>query len=287
MSSVHAISITSPKYVQTTIINGICPDLALKSSDSILFYVHTNLLNSVSSNKFQGHAYANNGTIVNLIEDSQVLTVILDIMYRRPSAAVDFAPPFSFDILAAAISHLSAYGVDIQALVSLNSDVNALAQPILQALQAHAPTNALPLYVLAAQHNMEALAVAASTYLVGFQLVELTDEQAEAMGPHYLRRLMLMQTQREEALKRILLQPPYPHSSTPECDVLDQKALTRVWALTAASFAWDIRADLPSTALEGLLGQLAGHISCGLCKQSIREQVTRIVAEWEAVKGTI
>ncbi|KAJ3760390.1 hypothetical protein EV360DRAFT_39914, partial [Lentinula raphanica] len=267
--------------------NGLPPDLVLKSCDSMLFHVHTPLLNSISTNDFQGYANVRNGAIVNLTEDAQMLTIILDIIYCKPSAAVEFAPPFSFDVLAAAVNRLSLYGVNIQCqqkTTKPDEQTHAFMQPISRALQAHASAHALALYVLAARYSMEDLAVAASTYLTGFQLTDLTDEQAEAMGPHYLRRLMLMQTQREEALKRILLQPPYPHPSTPDCGVLDHKALTRVWTLAAASFAWDIRADLPSTALERLLGQLAGHVSCELCKRSIREQVARIVSEWEGVK---
>ncbi|KAJ4466993.1 hypothetical protein J3R30DRAFT_3579761 [Lentinula aciculospora] len=290
MSPINVQSNTSPKYVQTTTMNGMCPDLVLKSSNSICFHVHTHVLNSASSNNFKGLAVASNGSIINLTEDSQVLIVILDIIYRSTSAAVDFSPPFSFDILAAAISCLPVYGIDIQAQLDsdrFDTDADVHPLPIFQALHAHATTHALELYILAAQHNMEALAVVASAHLVGFQLVELTDEQAELMGPRFLRRLMLMQTQREEALKRILLQTPYPHPTTPECDALDQKTLTRAWTLTAAYFAWDIQADLPSVALERLLGPLAGHVSCEQCKRSIREQVARIVFEWEAVKGTI
>lgn len=280
-----ATSISS-KYVPTTNISGILPDLVIKSSDSILFHVHTKVLNSISSNHFGGYGTPSHSAVTAL-EDSKILTIVLDIIYRNPNAAIDFAPPFPFDQLASAISRLPVYGVDPQVQLDSNTSNAATAHPIYRALLAHATTHALELYILAAQHKMESLAVAASTYLVGFHIADLNDEQAEAMGPRYLRRLILMQSRRESMLKRILLQPPYPHPSTPDCDVLDQKMLTKAWTLCAAYFVWDIRADLPSAALENLLGPLAGHVSCELCKRLIREQVTKIVGEWEAVKGTI
>ncbi|KAJ3808572.1 hypothetical protein F5876DRAFT_78608 [Lentinula aff. lateritia] len=290
MSHLQVVSNTSSKYVQTTNLNGIRPDLALKSSDSVLFYVHTNLLNSSSTNKFQGHTIPTNASVVNVPENSQILTIILDIIYRNASAAQDFAPPFPFDILVVAISRLSVYGVDVQAQLNLdrfNGDSTVPTQPVLQALYSHAMTHPLQLYILAAHYNLESLAIAASSHLLGLHITELTDEQAEAMGPVYLRRLILMQTQREEALKKILLRPPYPHPSTPDCDVLNQKILTRAWPVIATNFAWDIRADMPSTALERILSSLAGYVSCQQCKSSIEEQVARIIIEWESVKVTI
>ncbi|KAJ3899671.1 hypothetical protein F5879DRAFT_976136 [Lentinula edodes] len=290
MSSLQVVSNSSPKYAQTNSLNGIPPNLVLKSSDSELFYVHTHRLNSASTNKFQGRTAATNDSVVDVPENSQILTIILDIIYRNASAAEDFAPPFPFDILAAAISRLPVYGVDVQAQLNLdrfNVDPTVPAQPIFQALYSHAMTHPLQLYILAAHYNLESLAIAASSHLLGLHITELTDEQAEVMGPVYLRRLILMQTQREEALKKILLQPPYPHPSTPECDVLNQKTLTRAWPVIAANFAWDIRADLPSTALERILSSLAGYVSCEQCKSSIEEQVARIIIEWESVKVTI
>ncbi|KAJ3872869.1 hypothetical protein F5051DRAFT_420527 [Lentinula edodes] len=290
MSPLQVASNSSPKYAQTNNLNGIPPNLVLKSSDSELFYVHTHRLNSASTNKFQGHTAATNDSVVDVPENSQILTIILDIIYRNTSAAEDFASPFPFDVLAAAISRLPVYGVDIQAQLNLdrsNVDPTVPAQPVFQALHSHAMSHPLQLYILAAQYNLESLAIAASPYLLGLHITELTDEQAEAMGPVYLRRLILMQIQREEALKKILLQPPYPHPATPECDILNQKTLTRAWSVIAANFAWDIRADLPSAALERLLSSLSGYVSCGQCKSSIEEQAARIITEWESVKVTI
>ncbi|KIK54984.1 hypothetical protein GYMLUDRAFT_48186 [Collybiopsis luxurians FD-317 M1] len=290
---------TLPRYTRVGSINGMPPpDLVLKSSDSVLFHVHTEQLNSASRNNFGALAVPNGAmNPVAVSEDHKILTIILDIIYRKPSAALDYSPPFPFDTLAAAISRLPVYGIDLHAQLDLNNsngavadtdtDKSSPAHPMFQALHAHATTHALQLYILAAQNNMEALAVAASTYLVGLQMEDLTDEDAEAMGSRYLHRLILLQLRREEALKKILLQPPYPHRETPDCDVLDQKALLRAWVLFAAYFAWQIRPDLPSAALENLLAPLAGHVSCELCKRSIREQVTKIVHEWEAVKATI
>ncbi|KAF9067072.1 hypothetical protein BDP27DRAFT_1296642 [Rhodocollybia butyracea] len=267
----------SQRYV--SILGGTRADLILKSRDSVLFHVHTKVLSASSTNNFRGLAVAKSFSIE---EHSENLRIILDIVYRNPSAAVDYAPPFAFNRLAEAIGRLSVYGVSLQTQLQ-----QAPKHPILQALCPHAATHALQLYILAAKNNVEALAVVASTYLVGLQIADITDEHAEAMGPSYLRRLLMLRIQREESLKKILLQPPYPHPLTPDCDVLDQKALTRSWTLSAAYFAWDIRADLPPTALETLLGPLAGHVTCDQCKRSIAAQVAKIMAEWEAVKGSI
>jgi hypothetical protein len=155
------------------------------------------VINSVSKNYFGG--YVSSGSpFTSVDDDSEILTIILDIIYRNPNVAVNFAPPFAFDKLATAIGRLSVFGVDFRTQSISLPTVNTNApRPIFSALLAHASTNPLELYILAAQHNLESLAVAASTYLVGFHIADLDDEQTEAMCPRYLRRLILMQTRRE------------------------------------------------------------------------------------------
>lgn len=115
------------------------------------------------------------------------------------------------------------------------------ARPLFGLLLAQAPVFPLESYALAARYELEDLAVSSSSHLLSMSLSSLSDEMACRIGPLYLKRLFFLHFGRCEALKRVLLSPPHPHPVTPDCDLSEQKRLTRAWALAGAYLAWEAR----------------------------------------------
>ncbi|KAI3612409.1 hypothetical protein WG66_009881 [Moniliophthora roreri] len=258
------------------------PDIALLSSDSVFFYVHSELLLAASDNRFQSllpdisskDAWQN--LVINVDEKSPVLNIILHVVYGMSCA--HYSP--SFDILASAVNQLSFYGIVPRRQITPTS-------PLFTLLLSHAPLCPLDLYTLASKHDLNELAVSTSPHLLSLPLSTISDEIAEGMGPKYLRRLFFLHIGRSDALKRLLLPPPNPHAPTPWCDFTDQKTLTRAWALASAYLAWDARPDLSTSFLESALRPLAEHLSCDLCKRSLNDRIKNVLVQWSVVKRTI
>jgi hypothetical protein len=208
------------------------------SDDNVWFYVDTARLQQSSENNFNqslvpitGHADEPFGRIISVPEQSIVLNIVLHTIYGISCAK--YNPPF--DAIAAAISALQTYGVPLYARISPGTPLFSLLMPF-------APLIPLELYILAATYDLYDLAAFASQYLHSLSLSSLTDEMAVQMGAIYLKRLFFLHYGRIDALRRILLTPPRPHTPTPHCDSMDQKRLTRAWALASASLVWDARA---------------------------------------------
>lgn len=255
-------------------------DIILLSSDSVFFYVHSARLLAASENGFNSHlpfASKNNNSdsdaIIAIPERSAVINIVLHAMYGM--SCTHYSP--SFEELEEAIAALQIYGITVSTFASPGS-------PLSNALLAHAPTRPLDLYALAAYYGLHELAVSTSPHLLSFSLPSLTDEMASRIGPIYLKKLFFLHLGRTDALKRLLLPPPHPHAPTSSCDFVEQKKLTRAWALASAYLTWDARPDMSASTIESSLHPLADHLSCEVCKQSLRERIRDLVVQWSVVK---
>lgn len=286
-------------------VHSLPPDLILLSSDQVFFYVHSHILLNASMNNFcsllplsprniartpshigtpgsnsapspaplDDSLNPQNQPVLNMPQHSTVLNIILHAIYDLSCA--HYSPPV--DTLITAVEEMPGLGLPLKTLISPNT---ALYNLILS----YAPLYPLQLYALAAHHDLSDLAVPISSHLLSFSLPQLEDSMAERIGPIYLKRLFFLHFGRMEALKRILLNPPHPHAPTSYCDFTDQKKLTRAWALASAYLAWDARPDISTSAMESALNPLIEHLSCELCKQSMRERVKNLVVQWSVVR---
>ncbi len=80
--------------------------------------------------------------------------------------------------------------------------------------------------MLAAHHDINALAVLVSGHLLSYNMRRVTEDMAERMGGRYVKRLVFLHLQRMAALKDILCVRPQAHG----CGLDSQRA----WALAAA-----------------------------------------------------
>jgi hypothetical protein len=201
----------------------------------VLFYVHSIVLLSASINFFNSLLPAESMTqdaeaIVPVSDPSEVLNIILHTIYKLSCS--HYGP--AFDTISAGVSGLETYGVHLHEYIRPTT-------PLFSLLSSNAGAAPLNVYVLAAQHDLHELAVYTSSYLLSFTLANLSDDVARTIGPIYLKRLFFLHLGRADALKRLLLPPPYPHAPTGTCDFVAQKRLTRAWALASTSLAWDAR----------------------------------------------
>jgi len=212
-------------------------DLVLRSSDSVLFYVHSHVLLDASENGFNSMlpvppAKSDNrlGPVLTIKEPSVMCNILLHAIYDMSCA--HYSP--SLEALIAAVHALKYYGIPPKSRIMPTS-------PLFTLLLSHAPLHPLELYTLASSYDLYDLAVLTSSHLLSFPLSSITDRMAERMGAVYLKRLFFLHFGRADALKRILLPPPALHSPTPWCDFTEQKKLTRAWALASAYLAWEAR----------------------------------------------
>jgi hypothetical protein len=225
-------------------------------------------------------------------EHSSVLNIVLHAIYNI--SCRHYSP--SFDTLVDAVGALKTYGVNPKNFITTST-------PLYDVLLTHAISRPLDLFALASLHNLDDLAVATSSHLVSFSLCTINDSMAERIGPIYLKRLFFMHLGRAEALRNILLPPPYPHTPTAACDHNQQKHLTRAWTLSSAYLAWDGRAgasefvqwlhrtieqtfssDLSVRAIRSALMPLGDHLSCELCRAGLNERIESLVKCWSMIK---
>ncbi|CAK5275572.1 unnamed protein product [Mycena citricolor] len=273
------------------------PDVILLTTDSVHFYLHSDVLQAFSSNQFRSllgtPTDASKPPAVDVPETAPVLNVILHAIYGL--SCVHYAP--SFDILADAMNKMPLYGLEPRSMVrpptpplpgTAHEYVKVLpSTSLFSQLLSHAPLVPLELYALAAHFDIFDLAVPTSSHLLGYALSRLTDEDAERMGAVYLKRLFFLHYGRVEALKRVLSSPPHPHVPTSSCDFANQKNLNRAWALATAYLSWELRPDLSTSALESALLPLKDQLPCELCKTSLNDRIKILIVQWSFVKRTI
>ncbi|KAF8506046.1 hypothetical protein F5888DRAFT_497787 [Russula emetica] len=258
-------------------------DLIIISSDSVFFYVHAQKLLAASTNEFNSLLPMKEldrpegaGSILPLHLDSVVLNILLHTIYNM--SAVHYAP--SPEAVIAAVESLEKYGLSVRTYL-------APASPLSTLFLGTAPQAPIGFYAFAGAYDLNHLAIPISSFLLSYSLASLTDELAVKMGPLYLKRLFFLHLGRVEALKRLLLPPPQPHVPTANCDVTEQKKLTRAWALASAYLAWDVRPDLSTQAIEIALRPLGDYLGCDQCNQLLRERINNLVALWSIVKRTV
>ncbi|KAJ3806100.1 hypothetical protein F5876DRAFT_91204 [Lentinula aff. lateritia] len=248
------------------------PDIALVSVDAVIFYVHSHVVLGASNNAFRSlipSTPTEAHPVIHVPESSTTLNIILHAVYHMP-----FSQHYSFEDLSTAVNQLHVYGVPPKLYVSQDTHLFKL-------LLSYAPTLPLKVYTLAAKHNLLDLAVATSSHLLSFDLSNLTEETAEAIGSEYLRRLFFLHMGRLDALKRLLSSPPNSHPPTADCNAKD---LTRAWALASAYLAWDLRPDLSTNLLASTLIPLERDISCNLCKEHLHLHIKELSVQWSHVK---
>ncbi|KAI0730988.1 hypothetical protein C8Q76DRAFT_669740 [Earliella scabrosa] len=261
------------------------PDVILLSSDGVLFYVHRTQILTKSINGFHSRLPRDNlpdvlrsrkPPIVPCSNPAVVLNVVAHVIYDM--SCEHYCP--TLDTLASAVDAMAMYGISPQLYITPSTPLYAL-------ILNQAPMNPLLAYTLAAKHDIYALAVPVSTYLLSYPLKKLPEDATQKIGPLYLKRLYFLHLGRLQTFRTLLVDPPHLHPETDKCDFSDQKRLARAWALATAYLAWEARPDTTASAIEGALCPLADYLTCELCKKSLVDRVKQVIVQWSMVKRTI
>ncbi|TCD64952.1 hypothetical protein EIP91_003410 [Steccherinum ochraceum] len=246
LSTQHQYTVSSAFHAEL-LIGANKPDVVLVSSDHVLFYAHKSHLLASSNNTFNGRLSADStgmvmgsplGSlwVVGVSTGSVLFNIVLHAIYGMSCS--QFNPPL--EALLHAVKSLKTYGVSLAH--ALGHDT-----PLYNHIVAESPRRPIEVFLVAAENDLDALAVTSSEYLQSLKLSDITDEMADRMGPRYLRRLTVLHFDRMEYLKQLIMDLPQPHEDTMECGFIEQTKLARAWTLAAASLVWDIRPGKDST----------------------------------------
>lgn len=223
-------------------------------------------------------------------ETAEVLNIIIHALYSMSSAR--HSP--SFDIIVVAIDRMSRYAINPRDHIIPSNPLHGL-------LIHFAPLYPLEVYALAARYDVYDIAESTSSHLLSYSLDTISDEMASRMGAVYLKRLLCLHVSRFNALKNIVLVPPYPHPPTTSCDFENQQKLTRAWALVASYLAWDARpgpwrntsrpvythltkSDLSVHSMQAAFNPLHDQLTCRQCQYVFMARMRDVASQWASVK---
>jgi hypothetical protein len=264
-------------------------DFILASSDAVYFGVVSDRLLNISNNGFGSLLPASHGDTPAIPLPSRALNILLHAIYGLSPA--HYAPSIA-DILVA-VRAMDTYGIVPADLITPTS---ALFQLVVQQALKHP----FECYALAADAQLEDLAISISSHTLSTSLSELPDSFAEQMGPLYLKRLFFLHLGRLEALKRILIPPPGPHPFSSTCDLAAQRKLSREWTMAIAELSWNFQPggiefrcadrsslpviDLSIPSIESALRPLNHNLTCLDCSEHLDQRIRKVLLDWSLVK---
>lgn len=183
--------------------------------------------------------------IIDVLANSNILHIILHSLYHSTCAQLNADQAPTLHALVQAIDLMPSYGLTVATVIVPGT-------PLYSLLQSYSTETPLEVYTLAAHHNMEALAVSSSRhFLLKGSPMDIEDDAAERMGPRYLRRILVLDTQVREALKMLVMLPPKMHTLLDGCSEEQQQEFARRWTVAAGKIAWDAATGVYSCPRKG------------------------------------
>ncbi|KAL1712778.1 hypothetical protein EV715DRAFT_277740 [Schizophyllum commune] len=244
------------------------PDLELLTADNVLFSVSRKALGNISCNSFDCILAIPDARQV-VPDRAEVLNLVLHAAYGLSPIA--YKP--SVDLIVEAILRMPAYGMNPDALAGPGTAFYESLRPCI----ALAPMRA---YIVAASHDLYAIAQMASAHLLSYPMQTLVDADANAMGAVYLKRLLVLQHTRPSWLREVLARPPDIHPETPGCSIAAQRALAQAWSRCAALIIAERRPDTSSSTLRATFAALRNDTACRDCQQVLETRISKAVSDW-------
>ncbi|KAF9054732.1 hypothetical protein BJ165DRAFT_1440615 [Panaeolus papilionaceus] len=288
LDSPDAMITASVSTAFNTSTHSIPPDIIFATSDHVQFYGHTSIISSKSPNAFQeilggrslsqfsGFSPVTPNNIIHIDIPSNEFNVIMHMLYNTSPAV--HSP--SLATLIGAIDRAILLDVNPKAYIVPNT-------PIFSLLEAYIPLHPLDIFIMAAHHSIPDLARQCSSHLLAIPITQLTDAQVERMGALYLKRLVSLHLSRILELKTILQKVPEFHPATDACTFPDQRAVSRAWALAAASIIYDASPDIAPRAIREPFEQMSEHMQCKDCKRALHDRLRDVLVRWSATQRTI
>ncbi|KAF7797127.1 hypothetical protein EIP86_008319 [Pleurotus ostreatoroseus] len=223
--------------------DGVLSDIFILSRDDVYFSAHSQVLRHISANQFEGRLPAhvldeygmptdNNGPVIMALpEESATVNAVLHVIY---GLAFD-AQSIGFDVALAAVEAMKTYWISLHTYMAPRTALFDL-------FMRQAPYNALEVFSVAAENELEALAVATSPFMIRFRPEDVPDEFAARMGSVYMKRVWTVRNRRINVMSDIIRTPPQPHPSGRGCCApSNEQGSIRAWSLAGAQLAQDFR----------------------------------------------
>ena len=243
-----------------------------------------------------------------LAEPSHILSIVLHCVYGFHTTIHVLPPPLND--LCGAVETLWRYG--IRPLQKYVNPSTTLFKTLLRYAESNERTGergasaqapnalihhnkALQVYALAATYGLHDLATDSSRHLLSIPLLQLTDEDAVRIGSIYLKHLFLLQHDRSEALKKIIMKPPNTvslwfskslsfSSAKHTCSADEMDGVARAWTYAAANVVLSNQSNFDCDQLDATVRPAGDDISCLACRRLWAERVWEVTTTYSRVK---
>ncbi|KAG9095160.1 hypothetical protein FRC06_010075 [Ceratobasidium sp. 370] len=247
-------------------------NVVLITEDQIYFYAHREILLGRSSNNFGSLLY-------DPAHDAE-----MEVDVSRPTDAVDLiilpaiiATAHTADVLNVVLHFIYGFSVDsyrpspatlrlaTAALFGLGYNLADIfvphSEPYMLFLQAGV-AEPLAMYAVAAQHSLEPLAVAVSTFTLAVPPSDISDELAQQMGPLTQSFILAARRRSNDCYTPLL-----------------SHTLLQAQAATLG--------PNKKYPLVKVITPLGAQLSCPDCRQTLHDRVAALIKDWGAIKATI
>ncbi|KAK7029568.1 hypothetical protein VNI00_014445 [Paramarasmius palmivorus] len=281
----------SPVFVPvSTLSGGERPptDLILLTVDFMVFHVDEATLCESSSNNFGGFLpVPSNKQLCRVAYLPSLLSrdlhVILQAIYDIPlnrSHHTFWNTQAGIESIICGINFLPQYGVDPRVHVHPRSNVH-------KHLLTCAALYPLDVFALASQHDINDLAVAASSHLLSVKMDPGYLATSGKIEPGYLRRLFRLLEERKSLLAKLIATEPGLHDSTKKCGFVGQGALKEAWNEAAMILTGEMHGAITTSMIKETFLRATAQIDCRDCIKARDNRLRAICAEWALAPRTI
>jgi hypothetical protein len=133
------------------------------------------------------------------------------------------------------IRALVKYGYSLQ-------NFAGIGMPLYNMILGRSHTSPLDMYAICANYQLNDLFAPIAPHVLSYDLLAMTEEQAERIGPINLRKLISLYIERMNELKALLSSPILlNHDPSSDCEIREQDFLKGAWSLGTKALAWDSR----------------------------------------------
>ncbi|KAI3611665.1 hypothetical protein WG66_007767 [Moniliophthora roreri] len=261
------------------------PNIILVSKDSVSFYTDEYTLLRLSNNNFNGllplpsQASVNRMVFLKNLPSSE-LKIVLHAIYVNVPITSSGNSLDDFQLLARGIGWLPTFGIPVKSVILPRT-------PLFNRMLSFAPLHSVEVYSLAGHHDMNDLAVTASSHTLSVDLASLKKELAKHMGPTYLLRLLRLHRIRQTTLLSLLAKAPDSHSETEECRSEDQQVLKGEWNTSVGFLIGKVNAGtVPGLIREAVMSHTSS-ITCKDCTRARDARLNAVLAEWSATVRSV
>ena len=168
--------------------------------------------------------------VLALPEESTVVDILLHAIY-----GVRFDQPLTgFATVAAAVEAMKKYCISLHKYLAPQTPFHSLFLD-------SAPQCPLEAYTIAAENEIEPLAIAVSSYTLPYGAVDMPDELVVRMGPLYLMRIWGLHETRFEAMRESVKTPPCAHPPSRSCTPAERTGLAEAWKIAGSRLIWNFK----------------------------------------------